>query len=616
MRPSASSQGPGPLSISLLQCPSGHRVLSILDASGRCVGRRPRATEAASPIIFFRPSRHPYAGFILRADDPSKPISLDHDLDVHPVLSFIIENQHEETVALRVPTSDFYVCSVPAEVSSDAELCCNRLGVSDWERFTPVVPELGEIADLAIRLMREINAAFSETITASAIRAWLIRTPAEIVTLCGAAVLRVMPPNELRILAGWILDDDNLFTAVRTCLDNDIWTRRLAELRQWNIARTPVSKLALDESWDRCATELDWNRNVCFGEVLLGLMREHVVPRQSVCIMTTVRNEGLYLLEWIAHHRALGVEHFFVYSNQNDDASDLLLDQLARHELITWVSNTMKHGVNPQTRAYTHCLSHLTQPLDYKWTILIDLDEFVVLNPDRYNSLDEFLDRQELRGADAVSMHWSMLTPCGEGQWSPKPLIERFRFREPLLNRHIKSAFITARHVSSYPHNPIATFKRPQLFLNAAGQVHHSLGAGTAPHQGEPNFDHAWIAHYFYKSLDEWIWKMSRGFDARDELMFEPQRLEIYLRYFDQETSEADGRALHHLDGLNLELQRLRNIPGLAHAEAVVRETFLTRVATLKALLARRIRRTRMFDTGSRLRILSLLAKEMEAAVS
>ena len=53
----------------------------------------------------------------------------------------------------------------------------------------------------------------------------------------------------------------------------------------------------------------------------------------------TVRNEGAFLLEWLAHHRAIGFTDFLVFSNDCQDGTDKLLDRLEEMGLITHVRN-------------------------------------------------------------------------------------------------------------------------------------------------------------------------------------------------------------------------------------------------------------------------------------
>ncbi|MEL6427490.1 MAG: glycosyltransferase family 2 protein, partial [Pseudomonadota bacterium] len=59
-------------------------------------------------------------------------------------------------------------------------------------------------------------------------------------------------------------------------------------------------------------------------------------------IVTTMRNEGPYILEWLAHHRAVGFTDFLVFSNDCDDGTDALLDRL--HELGQIVHCRTKKG--------------------------------------------------------------------------------------------------------------------------------------------------------------------------------------------------------------------------------------------------------------------------------
>ena len=41
-----------------------------------------------------------------------------------------------------------------------------------------------------------------------------------------------------------------------------------------------------------------------------------------------VKNEGAFLLEWLAHHRASGFTDVLVFSNDCSDGTDLMLDRL------------------------------------------------------------------------------------------------------------------------------------------------------------------------------------------------------------------------------------------------------------------------------------------------
>ena len=47
-----------------------------------------------------------------------------------------------------------------------------------------------------------------------------------------------------------------------------------------------------------------------------------------VLCVTCVRDEGPFLLDWLAHHRGLGVTDFLIYSNDCSDGTVQMLDAL------------------------------------------------------------------------------------------------------------------------------------------------------------------------------------------------------------------------------------------------------------------------------------------------
>ncbi|MEY8840170.1 glycosyltransferase family 2 protein, partial [Cribrihabitans sp. XS_ASV171] len=53
-----------------------------------------------------------------------------------------------------------------------------------------------------------------------------------------------------------------------------------------------------------------------------------------ITAVTCVKNEGPFLLEWIAFNRLLGVTDFLFYSNDCTDATDRLLDALAARGIV------------------------------------------------------------------------------------------------------------------------------------------------------------------------------------------------------------------------------------------------------------------------------------------
>ena len=78
---------------------------------------------------------------------------------------------------------------------------------------------------------------------------------------------------------------------------------------------------------------------------LFPMAADRVRPR--VLLAATMRNEGPYILEWVAHHLATGFTDIVICTNDCVDGSPALLDRL--HEL--GVITHLVHKVGPRDQA-------------------------------------------------------------------------------------------------------------------------------------------------------------------------------------------------------------------------------------------------------------------------
>jgi Glycosyltransferase family 92 len=80
--------------------------------------------------------------------------------------------------------------------------------------------------------------------------------------------------------------------------------------------------------------------------------------KYGVSICAIVRNEARYILEWIAFHKAIGIDHFYIYDNQSTDGTTDILLRLQAAGLVTrisWPDSTpavVASGLGPQVPAY------------------------------------------------------------------------------------------------------------------------------------------------------------------------------------------------------------------------------------------------------------------------
>lgn len=119
-------------------------------------------------------------------------------------------------------------------------------------------------------------------------------------------------------------------------------------------------------------------------------------PFQYELAVTAIfQNESRFMKEWIEFHRAVGVEHFYLYNNLSEDDYLAVLKPYIDAGIVSlyeWphLSKNEANFTRLQTEAYNDALKHARGVAH--WLAIIDLDEFVFspTQPDLREFLKEF----------------------------------------------------------------------------------------------------------------------------------------------------------------------------------------------------------------------------------
>jgi hypothetical protein len=226
--------------------------------------------------------------------------------------------------------------------------------------------------------------------------------------------------------------------------------------------------------------------------------------------VASARNEGVYFLDWISYHLALGFEHFFIYSNNNDDGSDELLKYLAiNYEFITYIDNPTKENFLHQYKAYNHAFSVLPETLNYEWAAVIDIDEFIVLSAESDYNINYFLQFHNNLGSDAIGLNWKIYYPSKSLSYKDEFVVWRNRIEEKELNRCIKSLIKPRFFDFIHLHFPYIDHNQNVKYNLADGTPHGNYSElPFASETVQHGFAH--VNHYIYRSFDEFLWKRSK----------------------------------------------------------------------------------------------------------
>jgi len=267
-----------------------------------------------------------------------------------------------------------------------------------------------------------------------------------------------------------------------------------------------------------------------------------------------MKNEGAYILEWVAFHRVLGFNEIFIYDNDSTDNTRELLVRLDAAKVVTPIAWPSLSEVAPQRAAYADVLARVRS----EWVCFIDADEFINLKQD--DTIQTFL-RRFPPNVSAIAMNWRVFGSSGHVAFEPGLVTRRFTRgaqRKAQVNRHCKTIARVGDIEEMHIHR---CFLHRGCYVDEAGQPVEVERMGLTP---SPRTDLVQINHYVVKSEEEFGRKRLRGnanratneidkYQRLDRKFFEAHDLndetDVSIQRFDAELTIELGRLAQLVEG-------------------------------------------------------------------
>jgi hypothetical protein len=144
---------------------------------------------------------------------------------------------------------------------------------------------------------------------------------------------------------------------------------------------------------------------------------------KNLAIVAIVKNEAFYINEWITYHLNLGITHIYLYDNESTDDTKIFAECFSDVTVLSWAT---VEGVSPQFSAYTHFLT--TRPTSHKWSIFIDIDEFIVPSKGNLHALFQLIESAPSR-VGGIALNQRLFGSSGSITYEDKPVMQRFVLR-------------------------------------------------------------------------------------------------------------------------------------------------------------------------------------------
>ncbi|MBZ4022362.1 glycosyl transferase family 2 [Rhodobacter sp. TJ_12] len=314
---------------------------------------------------------------------------------------------------------------------------------------------------------------------------------------------------------------------------------------------------------------------------------KRAVDAGRTCIVTTMKNEGPFIMEWIAYHRAIGVDDFLIYTNDCTDGTDEMLDLLERKGLCQHRENPFRTMDMPPQHAALQAAE--SEPLiqNAGWAICMDVDEFIdiKIGDGTLKALYEAMGE-----ANMIALTWRLFGNCDVHEYQDRFLLEQFTTCAPELVRkpHQAWGFKTLfRNIDIYKklgvHRPKGLI--PDLWdqvkwLNGSGKPMPKEMFRNGWRSTLDTFGYDWVQlnHYAVRSAESFLVKRDRG---RVNHVDRDQGLNYWFRM--NHNAVEDRSIQRMLPKLRAEWDRLMADPEIKAAHVYSVAAHRAKIAELRA---------------------------------
>ena len=244
------------------------------------------------------------------------------------------------------------------------------------------------------------------------------------------------------------------------------------------------------------------------------------MEKRSFCVVTCVKNEGPFLLEWVAHHKGIGVTDFLVFSNDCDDFTTEILDRLDDMRIVRHLPNPtmfMQNGQHHRTALAYAPLHKEFQRADY--IVIIDCDEFIVskTGDGTLQSLVKNFDDPDIISLSELNYGFGKNLGFEDGLVTQQ--FRQSRDKKPPPNkprRGVKSITKRTSKIKEFSNH------RPIVYPEFVEDVKWYDGSGALMDQQfisdyqrgincTGRYEKAWVNHYTLRSGESMLAKFERG---------------------------------------------------------------------------------------------------------
>ena len=218
----------------------------------------------------------------------------------------------------------------------------------------------------------------------------------------------------------------------------------------------------------------------------------------KICLCAIVKNENLYLREFVEYYKKLGYNKIILYDNNEKNGENLeevINDYILKGFVQIFDIRGMKK--KPQFKAYKDCYQMNSKY--YDWLSFFDIDEFLEIDK-KYKTIQDFLSDKIFKSCKSIKINWLIYNNNNSLYYQKKNIQERVKYPEYNNpgNIHIKSTVRGNLTINYWKRmgNPHSSSLNYSSCSSSGKNIRFDSFLNNPP-----DYTNAKLRHYYYKSF-------------------------------------------------------------------------------------------------------------------
>ena len=234
-------------------------------------------------------------------------------------------------------------------------------------------------------------------------------------------------------------------------------------------------------------------------------------------VITTMKNEGAFLLEWVAHHKALGFDDIVLCTNDCADPTTDMALRMQKMGILRHHATTYKPGASIQRAALRQART-APEVQQADWIYVCDADEFLTIALGD-GSIEALIHAASLR-TEVIAVPWRVFGSDGITEYADTPVTQQFERASPmpvpgaLHGAFPKSIFRGGKTLAQLErigvHMPIIKPNKERALRLELPNATPRIPLPQALHV-QADYRFAQVNHYCVRSRDSFLVKRDRG---------------------------------------------------------------------------------------------------------